>query len=375
MKPSNKHFPWGLLVLLAAFANVCADEVRIKDLARMDGARDNMIVGYGIATGLAGTGDSLRSQATLQSVANALREFGVTVNTNQLSSRNVASVLVIATLPPFSGPGAKIDVNVSSMGDARSLTGGVLLMTPLYGPDKRVYALAQGTIAVGGYHYDMNGNVVQKNHPTAGVITEGATIEKGSNGRIVRDDGSIDMVLIDPDYTTANRVAEALNASLSGEFARAVDAGRVRVMVPEPRRANLVRFVADLEAITVSPDQRARVVVNERTGTVVAGGDVRLSSVTVTQGNLRVSVLTDYLVSQPGGFLVEPSRNVRTAIVPQTRIDVKEDGINMVSLPAGTRVADLVTALNRIKTSTRDMIAVMQSIKRAGALHAELIVQ
>jgi len=368
-----------LLVLSALFlstAHAATDGVRIKDLGRIDGVRDNMIVGYGIVTGLAGTGDSPRSQATLQSIVNALRDFGVTVNVAQLSSRNVAGVTVTATLPPFSRSGDKIDVNISSLGDARSLSGGTLLMMPLYGPDKRVYALAQGPIVVGGYQYDLNGNMVQRNHPTSGVITEGATIEKTVSTQIVKEGGAIEMLLFDPDYTTASRVADALNRGLGSKSAHAVDPGRVRIDVPAAEQTSLVNFIARVESLTIEPDQRARVVVNERTGTVVAGGDVRISKVTVTHGNLRVRIETDYLVSQPdSGILIRPSAAIRTEVVPRTRIDVKEDAMNVVSLPSGTRVGELVDAMNKIKTNTRDMISVLQSIKRAGALHAELIVQ
>lgn len=372
---------FAMMTSLAVPVTDAANEgVRIKDLGRIDGVRNNMIVGYGIVTGLAGTGDSSRSQATLQSIVNTLRDFGLSVNTAQLSARNVAAVTVTATLPPFARPGDKIDVTISSLGDARSLSGGTLLMTPLVGPDKRIYALAQGSIVVGGYQYDLNGNLMQRNHPTAGVITEGATIEKGMSAHILKDDGTIEMLLHDPDYTTANRVAVALNQALGIEAARAVDAGRVRIQVPpefqpNDQRSSVVGFVAKVENVVIEPDQRARVVVNERTGTVVSGGDVRISAVTVTHGSLRVRIETDYLVSQPGGILIEPRSSIRTEVVPRTRLDVKEDEMSVVSLPGGTRVAELVDALNRIKTNTRDMISVLQSIKRAGALHAELIVQ
>lgn len=369
------RFAFLLFAFLLPTAQAATDGVRIKDLGRIDGVRDNMIVGYGIVTGLAGTGDSTRSQATLQSIVNALRDFGVAVNTSQLSSRNVAGVTVTAILPPFARSGDKIDVTISSVGDARSLNGGTLLMTPMFGPDKRVYALAQGSIVVGGYQYDMNGNIVQRNHPTAGVITEGATIEKTVAMQILKEDGGIDVLLHDPDYTTSSRVADALNRGLGANTARAVDPGRVRIAVPKDQQASLVSFISQIENVSVEPDQRARVVVNERTGTVVAGGDVRISKVTVTQGSLRVRIETDYLVSQPTGVLIEPRSSIRTEVVPRTRIDVKEDGMNVVSLPGGTRVSELVDALNKIKTNTRDMISVLQSIKRAGALHAELIVQ
>ncbi len=349
--------------------------IRIKNLGRIDGVRDNMIAGYGIVSGLSGTGDSSRSKATLQSVNNALREFGVTVDVNQLNSRNVAAVLVTATLPAFARPGDKIDVHVSSVGDARSLSGGTLLMAPLYGPDKKVYVLAQGPLAVGSYQFSLNGSLVQKNHPTAGVISEGGTVERGVASQILKGEDRIDLVLFEPDYTTANRISETINSQLGDQTAQAVDAGRIRITVPEKQRSNLVQYVARLESITVSPDQRARVIINERTGTVVAGGDVRLSSVTITQGSLRVSIVTDFQVSQPNGVLISPTSAIRTEVVPQTRIDVKEEPMRSVSLPAGTRVAELVDALNRIKTNTRDMIAVLQSMRRAGALHAELVVQ
>jgi len=351
------------------------DGVRIKDLARIDGVRDNMIVGYGIVTGLAGTGDSSRSEATMQSIVSALQTFGVNVTPSQLSSRNVAGVMVTATLPALSRVGDKVDVNVSSVGDARSLTGGTLLMMPLFGPDRKIYALAQGSLSIGGYKYELNGNSVQRNHPTAGVISEGATVEVNVNARILSEDNAIQVLLADPDFTTASRMAEAVNANVGSAVAHAVDSGRVAVDVPLAARDHLVDFVARVESIVVQPDQRARVVVNERTGTVVSGGDVRISAVTVTQGNLHVSVLTDYLVSQPPGYFGAGNAQASTAVVPQTRIDVKEDQVNVVSLPAGAPVAELVNALNKIRTNTRDVIAVLQSIKAAGALHADLIVQ
>lgn len=362
-------------VAVAGVAAAADTGVRIKDLGRLDGVRDNMIVGYGIVSGLAGTGDSSRSQATLQSIANALRNFGLYLTPAQITSRNVAGVIVTATLPPYARSGDKIDINVASAGDARSLLGGALLMTPLYGPDHKVYALAQGPVLIGGFKYDLNGNVVQRNHPTSGVVPEGATIEKGSPTRIEKQPGEIALLLFDPDYTTASRVAAAINSTFGQTLATAQDAGRVAVRVPPQRESRVVDFVARLENVVVEPDQRARVVVNERTGTVVSGGDVRISTVTVTHSNLRVSIVTDYIVSQPDGFLVQPSSNIRTEVVPQTRVDAREDSLNTVSLPAGTRVADLVSALNTIKVSTRDVITILQSMKRAGALHAELVIQ
>jgi flagellar P-ring protein precursor FlgI len=370
-------------VFLAAAlpAAVCAQEfgVRVKELGRVDGVRENMISGYGIVTGLAGTGDTARSQSTLQSVANALREFGLNVTPQQLSSRNVAAVLVTATLPPFARSGDRVDVIVASMGDARSLTGGALLMTPLYGADRRIYALAQGAVLIGGYKFELNQNMVQKNHPTTGIVPEGAMVEAELNATVLAADGTMKLVLFEPDYTTASRIAAAVNEKLAAP-ATAIDAGRVQVSVPAENQARLVDFLARLESLTVQPDLRARVVINERTGTVVSGGGVRLSKVSVAHGDLKVNITTDFLVSQPqifGGFdsNVNVGRGVRTAIVPQTRIEANESGMNSVTMPDGATVSDLVAALKQVRSTTRETIAILQSIKRAGALHADLVIQ
>ena len=370
-----------VIVLAAAAAAAGAQElgVRVKELGRVDGVRENMISGYGIVTGLAGTGDTARSQSTLQSVANALREFGLNVTPQQLSSRNVAAVLVTATLPPFARSGDRVDVIVASMGDARSLTGGALLMTPLYGADRRIYALAQGAVLIGGYKFELNQNMVQKNHPTTGIVPEGAMVEAELNATVLAADGTMKLVLFEPDYTTASRIAAAVNEKL-GAPATAIDAGRVQVSVPAENQARLVDFLARLESLTVQPDLRARVVINERTGTVVSGGGVRLSKVSVAHGDLKVNITTDFLVSQPtifGGFdsNVNVGRGVRTAIVPQTRIEANESGMNSVTMPDGATVSDLVAALKQVRSTTRETIAILQSIKRAGALHADLVIQ
>jgi flagellar P-ring protein FlgI len=369
------------ILLVAAATSALAQElgVRVKELGRVDGVRENMISGYGIVTGLAGTGDTARSQSTLQSVANALREFGLNVTPQQLSSRNVAAVLVTATLPPFARSGDRVDVIVASMGDARSLTGGALLMTPLYGADRRIYALAQGAVLIGGYKFELNQNMVQKNHPTTGIVPEGAMVEAELNATVLAADGTMKLVLFEPDYTTASRIAAAVNEKLSAP-ATAIDAGRVQVSVPAENQARLVDFLARLESLTVQPDLRARVVINERTGTVVSGGGVRLSKVSVAHGDLKVNITTDFLVSQPqifGGFdsNVNVGRGVRTAIVPQTRIDANESGMNSVTMPDGATVSDLVAALKQVRSTTRETIAILQSIKRAGALHADLVIQ
>lgn len=349
--------------------------VRIKDLGRIDGVRENQLVGYGLVTGLAGSGDSLRNRATRQSIANLLSQFELYVPNDQVQSRNVAAVMVIARLPAFAATGDRVDVTVTSVGDARSLLGGTLLLTPLKGADGVVHALAQGPLSVGGYRYDLNGNVVQKNHPTVGAIPGGATVEVAVSTEVLKGD-HLSFMLAEPDYTTASRVADSLNAALgAGRIAQAVDAGRVDVDVPPAERARLVAFMTRIENATIEPDHRAKVVVNERTGTVVSGGDVRISRVVVSHGELKVSITTDYLVSQPA-LVSFTGSGVRTTVVPKTRIEVQEsepEGGGVVE--ASNTVADLVRALNRIKTHPRDMISILQGIKAAGALHADLIIQ
>jgi flagellar P-ring protein precursor FlgI len=363
----------GVLAPPAVFAGA-KDEVRIKDLGRIDGWRENQLVGYGIVTGLAGTGDSARSRATRQSIANLLSQFELYVPNDQIQSRNVAAVMVIAKLPAFSSSGDKVDVTITSIGDARSLLGGALLLTPLKGPDNLVHALAQGSLSVGGYKYDLNGNVVQKNHPTVGMIPGGATVELAVATNVLKGENQLSFILADPDYTTATRIAESLNSKVgAGAIARAADAGRVNITVPPGELDRLVDFMTRVENVAVEPDHRAMVVVNERTGSVISGGNVRISSVTVSHGELKVSISTDYLVSQP--FLVRATGpGVRTEVVPRTRIDVQESESGGV-VEASDTVADLVRALNKIKTHPRDMISILQGIKAAGALHAELIIQ
>ena len=348
--------------------------VRVKELSRVKGVRDNALVGYGIVSGLAGTGDSLRSEATFQSISNLLQSFGVNVLPNQIQSRNAAAVMVAAKLPAFSQPGDELDVNVTSIGDARSLVGGTLLLTHLSGPDGKIYALAQGPVSVGGFKYDLNGNVVQKNHPTAAHIPSGAHVERATNTQLTDDQGQLQYILFNPDFTTANRIVESMNASFNDSVAHAIDAGRVAVKVPESYQSNLVSFLTKAENLLVEPDRRAKVVINERTGTVISGGDVRLSQVSITHGDLKVSINTEYIVSQPV-FVRETGSDVRTQVVPDTTIEVTEVEPISVSMPNNTSVTDLVAALNKVKASSRDIITILQGVKRAGALHAELIIQ
>lgn len=369
---------WTCFALLAlSGANVMAapgDGVRIKDLGKLNGWRENAVVGYGLVTGLAGTGDSPRTQATRQSIANLLQGFGLTLTPEQVSSRNVAAVMITAALPPFARRGDTLDVTVTSMGDARSLLGGALLLAPLKGPDGRVYALAQGSISVGGYKYDLNGNVVQKNHPTVGTIPSGASVEVKVSADVVDRDNKLVFVLTRPDYTTAHRIAAAINRTLGGGLARASTAADVEIQMTPAQGEDLVAFVTSLENLSVEPDRRARVVINERTGVVVSGGDVRISRVSISHGDLKVSILTDNSVSQPT-VIGTAGLGVRTELISNSRIEVLESDKGNFIAPTHNSVSDLVQALSKLKTSTRDIISILHAVKAAGALHADLIIQ
>lgn len=363
-----------LLLAGGACSTAQAESIRVKDLGKIEGWRENALTGYGIVTGLAGTGDSPTSRVTHQALANALAQFNLTVAPDEVQSRNVAVVMVTAQLPPFARPGDTVDVAVTSAGDARSLLGGSLLSTALHGANGRVYALAQGALSVGGYRYDANGNVVQKNHPTVGAIPNGATVEVGVGASVLSGGDKLTFVLADPDYTTASRVASAINAQLGAGLAQARDAEGIDIAVPDDRRRQLVRFIANIESVAVEPDVRARVVINERTGTVVSGGDVPISKVAISQGDLKISVTTENTASQPFDVW-RPGPGVRTAIVTNSRMDVTESGGPAYVAPHDTTVADLVHTLARLKISTRDMIAILQAVKAAGALHADLVIQ
>ena len=362
-----------MLLLVHASAGH-AETIRVKDLGKLQGWRDNALTGYGIVTGLAGTGDSPTNQVTHQALSNVLSQFNLTVSPDQVQSRNVAVVMVNAALPTFAREGDTLDVNVTSAGDARSLLGGSLLLTSLKAANGRVYALAQGALSVGGYRYDANGNVVQKNHPTVGNIPNGATVEVGVSAEMMHADHNITFVLADPDYTTANRIASAINAQLGGGLARARDAEGLDIAVPDGQRTGLVQFVASIENVRVEPDRRARVVINERTGTVVSGGDVPISRVAISQGDIKISITSENTASQPFDVW-RPGPGIRTAIVTNTQVDVDEPRGSTYVAPRDTTVADLVQTLSRLKVNTRDIIAILQAVKAAGALHAELVIQ
>lgn len=361
-------------VLLAMCSLAQAGEVRIKDIARVAGVRDNPLTGYGLVFGLSGSGDSARNRATLQSVANALSNFGVNVTEADLASRNVAAVLVTSKLPAFAEPGQLLDVQVASAGDARSLTGGTLMLTPLSGPDGRVYAMAQGAISVGGYQFEGAAASVQKNHPTVGWIPSGASVEQGSPLRVAGDGRSLSILLNEPDFTNATRIADAIREALPNTRVLAEHAGKVSVTYTSTP-ASLVAEISHLENLSVEQQRKARVVVNERTGTVVAGGDVRLGAVSISHGDLQVDIRTDYSVSQPAGVFIRPSENVASVVVPHTEINTTEGTAPLVGVREGATVADLVSALRAIRLTTRDVIAVLQSVKAAGALDGELVIQ
>jgi flagellar P-ring protein precursor FlgI len=282
--------------------------------------------------------------------------------------------MVTASLPPFARAGDTVDITVTSVGDARSLVGGTLMLAPLKGADGKVYALASGALSVGGYKYDMNGNVIQKNHPTVASVPSGATVEVGLRTDLLDGRDRLTFVLGEADFTTASRIAAAVNARFGSNLAVAQDAGGIDIRVPEDRRTRWADFVADVENVLVEPDRRAKVVINERTGTIVSGGDVRISRVAVSQGELKVSVLTDNSVSQP--MLVSHTGiGVRSFALANSRVDVREQAETGFVSANSTSVADLVQLLARLKTNTRDIISILRAVKAAGALHAELIVQ
>jgi len=369
----RRALPAAALLCIGISAVHAADAIRVKDLGKLKGWRDNALFGTGIVTGLAGTGDSPANRATRQSLANVLSQFNLTIAPEAVQSRNVAVVMVSASLPTFAREGDTLDVTVSSAGDARSLVGGTLLITPLKGANGRVYALAQGGLSVGGYRYDANGNVVQKNHPTSGSIPNGATVEVGVNAAMLDEKQSVTFVLSEPDYTTASRVAAAINSQLGGGLARAKDASGIEIAVPASQRGELVSLFTRIENVTVEPDRRAKVVINERTGTVVSGGDVRISKVAISHGDIKIAISSQNTASQPINIW-NGGPDIRTAIVTNTRVDVDEqNGAGFVT--GSNTVSDLVQSLARLKTSTRDVISILRAVKAAGALHGELVVQ
>ncbi len=363
-----------LLGLVFSLSAAAGQSMRVKDLGKLQGWRENALVGYGLVSGLAGTGDTSTNRATRQALSNVLAQFNLSLPPEQIQSRNVAVVMVSASLPPFAREGDVVDVSVSSSADARSLVGGTLLQTALKAANGRVYALAQGALSVGGYRYDANGNVVQKNHPTVGTIPGGAVVEVGVTAQMLTPEQSVMFVLTEADYGTASKVAQAINSQFGETLAEAHDASGILIQVPQKNQPHMVEFLARIENVQVDPDRRARVVINERTGTVVAGGDVRIAPVAIAHGDLKIAITTQNTASQP--ILVSHTgEGVRTAILANSQIKVEEQEVPGFVAPGQTTVADLMQVLAKMKINTRDMISILRALKAAGAMHAELRIQ
>jgi len=346
---------------------------RIKDIATIQGVRENQLIGYGLVVGLSGTGDKgEKTIFTNQSLLNMLKNMGMQSDPNdatatKLKLKNVAAVIVTAKLPTFAQPGRRIDVSVSSLGDATSLQGGTLLMTPLKGADRQVYAVAQGSVSVGGFIGGVTGSTIQKNHPTVGMISDGAIVEKAVGVPFAYKE-AVTVSLREDDFTTAMRVSEAIDHKLGPESETvAVDARTVQFKVPDKYKGRLVDLMATIEGIPIDVDQHAKVVFNERTGTIVMGNHVTISDVAVSHGNVVIKVETETEISQPLPFSFG-----ETEVVPKSKTTIEEERPNVIHLKGGTTIGDLVNALNDIGVSPRDLISILQTIKAAGALKAEL---
>ncbi len=343
-----------------------ARAIRLKDISDIKGVRPNQLIGYGLVVGLNGSGDGTQAQFTIQSIVNMLERMGINVDPKQVKVKNVASVMVTADMPPFAKIGQRIDVVVSSLGDAKSLQGGTLLLTPLKGSDGRIYAIAQGPLSIGGFAAGGGGAGVQKNHPTAGRIPNGATIEREIPVSLNTKD-RIEISLKEPDFTTVIRAVDAVNRLLGERAAYAQDAESFVVHVPRRYRGNVVGLLAAIENCDIKPAQRAEVVLDERTGTVVIGADVRVAPVAIAHGNLSIKISSNPQVSQPAPF-----GQGQTVVTPNTQVKVKEQKARLISIPAQNTIGDLVSALNAVGVTPRDLISILQSIKAAGALEAEL---
>ncbi|MFV3076393.1 flagellar basal body P-ring protein FlgI [Niveispirillum fermenti] len=342
---------------------------RIKDIADVEGVRDNMLIGYGLVVGLNGTGDTINnSPFTEQSLIGMLERLGVNVRGDTIRTKNVAAVMVTATLPPFTSQGARIDISVAAMADAKNLQGGTLLVTPLLGADGEVYAVAQGAVAISGFAAQGAGASITRGVPTSGRIAGGAIVEREIDFALT-DLPYLRLSLRNPDFTTAVRVAEAINTNFGPQTARATDPTSILIDVPMPRKADLVSFLRDVEQLRVQPDQIARVVIDEASGVIVMGENVRISTVAIAQGNLTIRITETPQVSQPAPL----SQGGQTVVVPRTDIQVDEGADRKLAvMPAGVSLQELVHNLNALGVGPRDMIAILQSIKAAGALQAEI---
>jgi flagellar P-ring protein precursor FlgI len=377
-------------LIFSLFLVTSGFSARLKDIVDIEGVRGNYLIGYGLVVGLKGTGDGVLSKFTVQSVVNMLERFGIKVPKEQIILKNVAAVLVTAYLPPFAMPGQRIDIEVSSLGDAKSLQGGTLLLTPLLGPDGKVYALAQGPVSLGGFAAEGAGARMQTAHPTAGKIPNGAIVErpveeglkfnglpKGTPEEIEKiiKKGEMDLQpritlsLKEPDFSTAYKIAEAINIYLKGNYAQPKDNRNIELLIPPSYREKEIKLLADLENIEISTDTPAKVIIDERTGTVVIGENVRISKVAIAHGNISIQVKEYPEVYQPYPF--SPGE---TVVVPRTEIEAKEKKAKVVILEEGATLGELVRALNAVGATATELISILQAIKAAGALQAELII-
>jgi len=341
---------------------------RIKDIADFEGVRENQLVGYGLVVGLAGTGDSLRNAPfTRESLSAMLERLGVSTSNGNLNTRNVAAVMVTANLPAFASQGSRIDVSVSALGDARSLAGGQLLVTPLMGADQQVYAVAQGSLAIGGFSVEgSSGSSVSRGVPTVGRISSGATVEKELYFDIAAQ-LELRLALRNPDFTTAARMADVINTSLGGDVARASNPATVVLRKPEAYAGDMVALLGAIENLEVNVDMPARIVIDENSGIVVMGENVRVSTVAIAQGNLTISVSEQPFASQPGPF-----SDGETVVLPQSDVNVVEDRGDLIVVPGGVPLRQLVDGLNTLGVSPRDMISILQALKAAGAIQAQI---
>lgn len=346
-----------------------AKTTRIKDIVDFEGVRDNQLIGYGLVVGLNGTGDSLNnSPFTEQSLISMLERMGVSTRGQNLNTGNVAAVMVTATLPPFTNQGAEIDVGVSALGDAESLQGGTLLVTPLMAADGDVYAVAQGPVIISGFTAEGQAGAITQNIPTAGRIPAGAIVEREIDFKL-EELQEVRLALRNPDFTTARRISSAINKKVNDNIAKAENSASVVLRRPNNYKGNIVDLITDIEQLSVTPDQIARVVIDERSGVIVMGADVKISTVAIAQANLTVKVTETPQVSQPNAF----AEQGETVTVPRTNIDVNTgEDVRLAVMETGVTLQDLVTGLNRLGVAPRDVITILQAIKAAGALQADI---
>ncbi|MEZ5895048.1 MAG: flagellar basal body P-ring protein FlgI [Parvularculaceae bacterium] len=361
-------FTFFLTLTLSASIEPVHAAVRIKDLADVEGVRENMLIGYGLVVGLDGTGDRIRNTPfTRESLVSMLERMGVNIRSEALDTDNIAAVMVTANLPPFATQGTRIDVSVSALGDAEGLRGGVLLVTPLYGADGEVYAVAQGSVAVSGFSARGQAASLTRGVPTNGRIANGAVVEREIIYDIAAQE-TVRLALRNPDFTTAGRMSAAINAALGAGSASVVDPGTVRLDRPADYAGDMVSLIGRIEGISVDADQRAKVIIDETSGVIVIGDDVRVSTVAIAQGNLTISVGETPVASQPAPF----SRLGRTAVLPRTSIAADNEPGELKVLEEAVKLRDLVDGLNALGVNPRDMIAILQAIKAAGALQADI---